>query len=519
MYPISTSRIAAAQDPLAAALQEVQAVLLCGPGTDLAPLTSNSLPKALLPIAGKPLLHYALQWIDAASPAIAPKDVLVVSSQSGLDHIQTFVRSLDSARRPEVVAVDDKLGSAEALFKIRDKLKPKKHTLVMAVDSIPTESPAAMMDQLRIHDAAAVALLFDSGAPTSADSLVALPVTTGSRNASPANAANASLLSSTATAQRLISSTSLARLDAKHASSGMPLRMDMMRSFPNLRLQKLTDAHVYLVRNWVLAAMLAQMDPEINGDGAGIGGSKKQIASVQHDLIPLLLKAQYMPAARAIFTDTDSDASSKGADADDLPTSESSHDDSEYALVGLPTPSHRRDPVVLALVSKSSALSSSSDDHGSTTDLTATAGGASGPSYLTLAHLGLAGLRTATVAAYLDANRLMARLVADRIAPSVKIAPRSQVGPESMMGDNTALGERSSVKKSVVGANCVLGRNVKLVNCVVHDGVVIEDDVKLEGCVVCAGARVGEKCTLKEAVVGGKAVVARETVARGERYV
>lgn len=43
---------------------EFQAVVLAGAGNRLYPLTEdNSIPKCLLPIAHKPLLHYLLNWL------------------------------------------------------------------------------------------------------------------------------------------------------------------------------------------------------------------------------------------------------------------------------------------------------------------------------------------------------------------------------------------------------------------------------------------------------------------------
>lgn len=51
-------------------LTEFQAVILCGHGEDLYPLTagsgSNGLPKALLPVANKPLVEGVLKWIEQA---------------------------------------------------------------------------------------------------------------------------------------------------------------------------------------------------------------------------------------------------------------------------------------------------------------------------------------------------------------------------------------------------------------------------------------------------------------------
>lgn len=45
---------------------EFQAIILCGPGTELTPLVSPYLTKALLPIANKPMLYYSLEWCQRA---------------------------------------------------------------------------------------------------------------------------------------------------------------------------------------------------------------------------------------------------------------------------------------------------------------------------------------------------------------------------------------------------------------------------------------------------------------------
>lgn len=46
--------------------REFQAVILAGPGDDLSPLTSDTLPKALLPIGNKPIVEGVLKWLEEA---------------------------------------------------------------------------------------------------------------------------------------------------------------------------------------------------------------------------------------------------------------------------------------------------------------------------------------------------------------------------------------------------------------------------------------------------------------------
>ncbi|KAI9184171.1 Translation initiation factor eIF-2B subunit gamma [Blastocladiella emersonii ATCC 22665] len=505
-------------------LAEFQVVILAGPGASLQPLTTGT-PKALLPLAGKPMLHYALQWVEASGI----KDILVVAAQSGADLVNAYVRTLDAARRPEVAAVDDKLGSAEALRRVRDKLR--SHVVVMSVDSVPTDPLAVLLDQFRIHDAAAIGLYFASDAP---DHLVGLaPLDTAT------TAASAGITTTTAKSavQRLVQSTPLAAL-AK-SSAGLPVRMDLMRAFPSVRMQKLLDGHVYVLRRWVLDVLLQ--------DATAADDKVAAAVSLQRDALALLTKAQYAVSARALFAEPESDGSSKGdgldVAADDAAASTLA-EDHDMALVGLAPPKTRRQtPLVLAYVSSRAGSGDAGAD-----GAVASAGGATGastpaallgstdalsgavaslslhhhagaPLYQQLAQLGYSGLRAQSAASYAEVNRGLARVVPDRIASTANISARSQVGPDSTVGDSTTMGDRCSVKKSVVGAHCTIGRGVKLVNCVIMDHAVVEDNAKLEGTIVCAHGKVGEKCDLRDSVVAARVAVPRETVARNERYV
>jgi UTP-glucose-1-phosphate uridylyltransferase len=55
-------------DPIAASARshppEFQAVILAGPGKDLYPLTTSTLPKALLPVGNKPIVDGVLRWAE-----------------------------------------------------------------------------------------------------------------------------------------------------------------------------------------------------------------------------------------------------------------------------------------------------------------------------------------------------------------------------------------------------------------------------------------------------------------------
>lgn len=57
-----------------------QAIILCGPGTSLYPFTGveELLPKALIPIANKPMIQYPLEWCQKARFECMLKKILLV---------------------------------------------------------------------------------------------------------------------------------------------------------------------------------------------------------------------------------------------------------------------------------------------------------------------------------------------------------------------------------------------------------------------------------------------------------
>ncbi|KAK9458108.1 nucleotide-diphospho-sugar transferase [Dipodascopsis uninucleata] len=122
---------------------EFQAIILCGPGRDLAPLVSASLPKALLPIANKPMIYYSLEWCQRAGITSA----IVVCSQNAEQQISQYISAgYNATQKPsmkiEVVAEEGETGFI--LRKIRDKIK---HDFVLVpCDFITDLAPQVVVD-------------------------------------------------------------------------------------------------------------------------------------------------------------------------------------------------------------------------------------------------------------------------------------------------------------------------------------------------------------------------------------
>jgi molybdopterin-guanine dinucleotide biosynthesis protein A len=228
-----------------------QAVILAGPGTSLEPLTQG-IPKALLPVAGKPMLHYALQWIESAGI----KEILIVSVTSATEALASFLKTLEG-KRPDVAFVEDKLSSADALRKVKDRLK--YDTLIFSVDSFPSEPAQILLDIFRVHDAGALVSYYPSETPDYWIGLTPL----------------AQPILSKGNFAQLVTTTHIPSLEK--SKNGLSVRMPMLREFPVVNMMKVLDSHVYIIRKDMMDLFL---DENVN--------------SLQKDGIPLLIRSQYI---------------------------------------------------------------------------------------------------------------------------------------------------------------------------------------------------------------------------------
>ncbi|KAK9486619.1 nucleotide-diphospho-sugar transferase [Lipomyces starkeyi] len=123
---------------------EFQAIILCGPGKGLEPLVSPLLPKALLPIANKPMLYYALEWCQRAGLS----SVVVVCSSGAEQPISKYITlgynstQTSKSMKVEVVAHDVETGSIVKALKDKIKLD----FILLPCDFITDLPPQTVVD-------------------------------------------------------------------------------------------------------------------------------------------------------------------------------------------------------------------------------------------------------------------------------------------------------------------------------------------------------------------------------------
>ncbi|KAI9104689.1 nucleotide-diphospho-sugar transferase [Phlyctochytrium arcticum] len=463
-------------------VKEFQAIILAGRPRDwggLDTLTDDTdakrtskLPKAALPMAGKPMIHYQLQWLEEARI----QDILVLcppnSRQEIAMQVDKYEEFSDLQIKVQVQQVPHGEGTADALRSVKDHIK--LDFIVMTCDVITDLPPHHLIDLHRIHGPTVTALLYDFG------KLEYMAEQKGSKDE------YAQFIGIDGSKGRLVYAKA-----QEDVGGFMKLRTSMLRKFPNLRLYtKLRDAHVYIFKRWVMDILT----------------SNKGISSIRKDLIHYLIQCQYSRKA----LERERMAELLAANPDPLEEAQllstTSHEFKQPSLdhtdmvseETLPRPS-------VASATEPKGLSALN------TEVVCAA---------VIARDSFCA-RANTVWAYGELNKQLAKNLPDKNnmgSGGDLRAKQTQIGPDSMVGESTQLGDRCSIRRSVIGKHCTLGKNIKIVNCVIMDYVVLEDNVKLDGCIISQHAKILEKVQLKDCEVGPKYIVDKETVGKGEQF-
>ncbi|KAF2396436.1 hypothetical protein EJ06DRAFT_534156 [Trichodelitschia bisporula] len=115
---------------------------------------------------------------------------------------------------------------------------------------------------------------------------------------------------------------------------------------------------------------------------------------------------------------------------------------------------------------------------------------------------------------------------AAKIAASATLGKQTRVETESsLVAENVTIGERTNIKESVIGVGCEIGSGVRMQGCLLMDGVVVGDNVTLAGCVVGRRAKVEggartdrAKTSLKECEVQEGFLVPWGTEEKNQKY-
>ncbi|KAF6762943.1 nucleotide-diphospho-sugar transferase [Ephemerocybe angulata] len=437
------------------AKKEFLAVLIAGFGNELLPLTSNNgdepSPKALLPVANKPLIEYVLSWLEQAGV----KDVLLIcpdAHQSALHHhINSDISP--SALNVDLLPYNETLESPEGTASLLRHFASRitEDFVLVPCDFIPPPSLplSALLNKFRIESTTNDAIVSTCWVPAYVPEKGVLLDEWGPVPAPPA------IVWDPAT-HALLHVDTPDDLDSN--SEEFELKMDLLSQYPRTKLSSsFQDSHVYVCQRRVLELLK----------------EKKKLDSFREDFIPWLCKLQYQPIKRRKYARIFADAprTQMLALKHSTLSSESRsskapqpHDDGEEPA---------REPTFKVSISI----------HEPTDSL---------------------ALRINNVYTFLEANRALLSSTTYSLPSDSKdrslIDHKVQISSDSIVGDSTQIAERTIIKRSVIGRHCVIGKGVKISGCILFDHCVVEDGAKLDGSILGKNTKVGSKAEMTRCI-------------------
>ncbi|EIN11299.1 UDP-3-O-glucosamine N-acyltransferase [Punctularia strigosozonata HHB-11173 SS5] len=454
---------------------ELLAVVLAGFGNELIPLTSpltsdhgdEPCPKALLPIANKPMLEYPLAWLEQSGI----KDVLLICPAVHKEPISHYVHSSSSFPSLSIdlqtfdETQDLSVGTCTVLRHFANRIK--RDFVLLPCDLIPPPNLplSTLLDKFRtetVSDGAIATACFIEAPKPDKNSLI-------DEWGMPAQRVPIVYDETTGTLLHIDTPD-----DSDRNAEEIELRMSLLSKYPRTRLSSVfQDSHVYVCKRTILDAL----------------EQKSDLDSIRDEFIPWLCKPQYQRTRRQKY----------GQVLAPITNSTSQETALRHSTLHLQSPTSGADSV---------------DTEDSEEKPTSSASLRVGV-VVHRARDGFTG-RANNLHSYLELNRHFLTQTTYSLPSDPEnralIDPKANISSDSMVGQSTRVEERASIKRSIIGPHCVIGKMAKVVGCVLLDHCVIADGAKLEGCILGKSTKVGPKAELVRCVTqAGYEVEAGET--------
>ncbi|XP_050203383.1 uncharacterized protein LOC126653521 [Mercurialis annua] len=452
---------------------DFQVVVLAG-GTSkkLAPLVSKEAPKALLPVANKPVLSYVLEQLELSNL----KDlIVVVEGQDAALRVGGWISGAYADRlHVEVAAVPEDVGTAGALRAIAHHLIAKD-ILVVSGDLVSDIPPGAVAAAHRRHDAVVTVTLCSApaGGPAESGSSAVKDKIKKPRRYN--------IIGLDQTKQFLLHIATGAEVD-----KDIRIQKSILRAVGQMEIRSdLVDTHMYAFKRSVLQEVLNEKD---------------KFQCLKQDVLPYLVRSQLRSE---VLLNGTPQAEENG----DSKTSIQNRAAVSQMLTNASTPSfhefyasgydgsgpRRRTHKCCAYIASNSKYCARLDSIQAFSDINRDVIG--------------------------EANHLSGYSFSAHnniIHPSAQLGSKTTVGPHCMLGEGSQMGDKCSVKRSVIGPHCRIGSNVKVVNSVIMNHVTVGDGCSIQGSVICSNVQLLERAVLKDCQVGAGFVVTAGSEYKGE---
>ncbi|KAF8647118.1 hypothetical protein AX16_006950 [Volvariella volvacea WC 439] len=458
--------------------REFVAVVLAGFGNGLLPLTASHgdepCPKALLPVANKPMLEYVLNWIDQSGI----KDVLLICPAIHRAPIYHHVSSSASSLRIDLQTFDETAelaaGTCTLLRHFANRIT--KEFVIIPTDFIPPPSLplSKILDRFRSDTISSGSIATTCWIPAyHPDKMTPAEEWGGGPTPTPIVYEREN--------QQLLYVDGIDDRDKN--SQEIELKMSLLIRYPRTTLTtKYQDSHLYVCKRSVLDLLQA----------------KRHFESFSDEFLPWLCKLQYQQAKREKYNDilraipTVTDQSRALAHSTRL----QDHILKEHSLNGVQSPNNESSPIEPdSTIPKVGIVI-----HQPNKDF---------------------AIRANNLLTYLEINRWYLSKTSYTLPSDPKnrslIDQKVQISSDSIVGEFTQISERTNIKRSVIGRHCVIGKMVKITGCILLDHCVIADGAKLEHCILGKNTTVGAKAELHRCVTQAGYEIQGGEISKGER--
>ncbi|KAF2197536.1 hypothetical protein GQ43DRAFT_484056 [Delitschia confertaspora ATCC 74209] len=533
-----------------------QAMILCGPGASFSTFTSNpkDIPKALLPIANRPMVWYPLEWCYR----MGVTDITIITPPESLEAIEAAMSQnphLTSlpAPKPDILAPKDlthETGTGELfrLAEVQDAVKGD--FIVLPCDIVCELDGTNLLEAWMIEEAglgAASGGLKESGripmgiggeklgrrgglgvwyqtkgegskkgeeTDFIATTPLPPPIVPPPSDSLRPNISNLVYTAPTDTVK-----------DITEENKCLPIRHSLIRKHGRIKmLTTYRDAHIYLLPYWVKDMMR----------------KNEKFESVAEDVLGWWAKAGWQKGlgeklglGSILSKEENEDGENEGSQAAD--------DDIDVSMLSstwsrLDNPSSKPTALASRVANSNIPEAASSLTHKPKLKVPPILAYVqpSIPSEplirrVDTAHLLLTvSLRLAKIPSIEEVGKDSASPFAHvaKIAHKDAIPQRCRVEAEnSLLAENVIVEEKCNIKESVIGANCKIGEGARLLRCLLMENVEVGPNVQLTDCILgrrCrleGGAGKGEdKTVLKDCEVQDGQVVEWGTEAKNEKF-
>lgn len=497
----------------------LQAIILCGPGSSFPTFTSNpeDHPKALLPIANRPMIWYPLEFcyrtgITDITLVCPPQSAAAIRSALAINPVLSGL-PLPS---PTVLApkdLDMSTGTAQVLRLPELQELITQDFIVLPCDLVCELGGDRLLRAWMVKAASLSDLVGDKTA-TDITRSGGLGVWYQTKTATPVKGEETDFVATTPlpVATRVPTKGSLSPHMAKLVQTmptdslkdqlgeqkGFSVRHKLAQRHPNIRMLRThRDAHIYIFPRWIMGLIKENEFMDSIGEDV-VGGWAK--AGWQPELAEKLhLKEVLEPTqAKMLLSSQDEAGSSPPLTASPKSTQEPARAitlaRSLTAAEGFaksgklpPIPKMEQQvPPMLAYIHPS------------------------GPSEQIIRRVDTAPLLLAV-------SLQLAKL------PSVEEVPAGTASPlahakkvmypqgvplrstitkqDTLLAENVTVAEKTAIRESVVGANCQIREGAKLQQCLLMEGVVVGKNCKLTRCVIGKRVEIGDDCVLTDCEV------------------